>query len=236
MKRCNELTDEELLGLTDDQILKLVDYECALEGVPMLPTHPGPAPKKREFKEDDVVYAIGGVYVADSEHAKRILDVINEGPLFTIETAPRDYATKLCVPLGKEAYHKPKIETVSCHSPEQWDHIKDTFAAYTTEVDAYTAKLKEYDEAFNERKDISENVWEAVRDAKDRDHEKSSIRYDFDRYLELTEGNKTIAMNFLIKAKGSVQYNYKEIVQELCPGYGMPVWLVPVCEAEKEGE
>ena len=44
MKRYNEMTDAELLELTNEQIATLIDYECALDGVPMLPPDPGPAP------------------------------------------------------------------------------------------------------------------------------------------------------------------------------------------------
>ena len=66
MRRYNEYTEQELIDLDKALIQKLIDYECALDGVPLMPPHPGPEPSKTEITPDMTVYAVAGLFFSSS--------------------------------------------------------------------------------------------------------------------------------------------------------------------------
>ena len=223
MKRYNEMTDAELLELTNEQIATLIDYECALDGVPMLPPDPGPAPTLSMPPMDTKVYEVVGVLVMDSEHAGRILDAITSGPLFKTE-----YGSNYLIPHKESDYSFPEIKTKSVYSQEQWATIAPAVKEHETAKKEYDRTARDYNEGIKARKDITDAVNSAIRNASDCEYERQTLRREFARYLELAEGNKNIAMNFPTKAKSYMQQDHGELVQELCPGYGIPPWKMQV--------
>lgn len=201
MKRFNEMDETELLSLTDDQIMKLINYECALEGVPMLPPAPGAKPSIAMAEPDAQVFEIAGIFTMDSEHAIRILDAFNSGALYMESYPGSDYNTKYLEPLTSDKYGKPKIETKNIHSPEQWDKIKAEYAQISGKLKEWEKIDKEYSSALKERTSITDDVYGAILEARQHSYNRDCIRADFARYLELAEGNQRIALNFLEKVK-----------------------------------
>ena len=215
MKRIYELDETELLALSDEDVKKYVDYECALEGVPMLPPSPGIKPSKDAPAPDAQVYSIAGFLTLDAEHAARILAALESGKLFTESYANNDYGTKFLESIAGDSYHSPKIESRRIHSPEQWDRIKDVQSEFVTKLKAWEKVNSDYDKALSERKKISDNVWDKINEARDHSYERDSLRREFVRYLELAEGNHQIALNFLKKVKDLS--DFPELVEEFCP-------------------
>jgi len=215
MKRIHELNEEELLALTEEQTLRMVDYECALEGVPMLPPHPGPEPSKVTASPDVTLYTVAGQKTLDSDHAKRILDACNSAPLFETSSARNDYQTVFLTPLTDRSYSAPKIETSQVHSPEQWDRIKNDFTSFSERKDEWDVIDKAYKNALKERQSITDDVYSKISDARRNAYEREQFRTDFARYLELAEGNRSIALKFLEKVKDLDKF--PELRTEFCP-------------------
>lgn len=201
MKRVYEMDETELLALTDEQTVKLVDYECALEGVPMLPPHPGPAPEKVTAAPDVTLYQVAGQKTLDHDHAKRILDACNSAQLFETGNARNSYETVFLTPLTERSYSIPKIETSSVHSPEQWDRIKNDFTSFSERKDEWDVINKAYQSALKERQSITDDVYSKISDARRHSYTREQLRTEFARYMELAEGNRQIALNFLEKVK-----------------------------------
>lgn len=196
MKRIYDMEDTEVLALTDEQISNLVDYECALEGVPLLPPEPGPAPVKVAPPLDLKVFEVGGVMVVDAEHAGRILDVITSGPIFK-----KEYDKEHLVPLNSGDYSFPKIETKMVRSIEQWEAIKADMTAYEAAKREYDKTSKLYNDITKDRQRIVNGIYDIIHDVRDLNWQREHIRSEFARYLVLAEGNPQIALNFLEKVK-----------------------------------
>lgn len=215
MKRVHELTEAELLALDDDMTMKLIDYECALEGVPMLPPAPGPAPKK-DFPEPDAqCFAVGGILTRDSVHAARILEAISSGELVETTYAGSDYNNRYLKPLRQSDYNYPKLSTETYRSPEQWDSIKDDHSSFATRKAEWDRIDKEYSSALKERATITDDVYGRIREARQHSYDRERLREEFARYMELAEGNRQIALNFLEKVKDLSEF--PELREEFCP-------------------
>lgn len=223
MKRYTELTNEELVALTSDQTNLLIDYECALEGVPMLPPHPGPSPFVETPKAEQQLYKVGGVITTDNQHAMAILNTMIAGPLVKEEHPDGDYNFTYPVFLTEKSYGYPKIESESCYTKEQYEALKDRRKEQVAAKKEYDRELNLYNKAADHRKDIVKAVVGAVDEARRVLSEIDSISSKFEYYLKLAEGSAQVAMNFLIKAHPDVEECYPELVQELCPGYGVEV-------------
>jgi hypothetical protein len=214
MTRIYDMTEEEILALTDDQINKLIDYECALEGAPMLPPDPGPKPTKDIPEPDVQAYAVAGFNVLDADHAGRILTALNSGTLYNIEYG-RNYDVKYLSPITSGSYHAPKVEVKSFHSAELWDSIKDTQSAFAEQEKEWNRRKEIYNTAVEGRAKLTESVWEHVGNLRSHAWEREQIRGEFRRYMELAENNSKIALAFLQKVKDLS--DFPELEKEFCP-------------------
>lgn len=215
MKRISEMDETELLALTDEQIDKLIDYECALEGVPMLPAHPGPEPNRVDLKPDATAYEIAGIFTLNADHAAKILEAINLGQIYKESYPGGDYNTKYLTPLLQGDYSMPKIESKIRHSAEQWDKIKGPYKEYTARKSVWEKLNKEYQGAITSRASINKNCWEFVLEARDHASQREVFRQEFKIYLDLAEGNPQIAFGFLTKVKDLS--DFPELKEEFCP-------------------
>jgi len=220
MVRYYELNEEQLLALADDEVKKLIDYECAIEGVPMLPPSAGPMPVETAPDPDVRGYEVGGIITTCPEHASLILQALTSGPMFTASYCGRDYTIRYLEPIGPKSYSHPKLESQMYRSAAQWDAIKDDKRAFDVKKEAWDKLDKEYAEALKARDHISEAVWDAISEARTKKRERENITAEFAAYKDLAQGDLTIAMNFMLKAKSSVSDKYPELIQQLCPGYG----------------
>lgn len=222
MKKICEFTEEELLKLAinDEAISKQIDFECAIEGVPMLPPHPGPKPVVDKIKADMTVYEVCGLFFEDSKDATRVLEAFNEaGNIYKTDDYGDD---KHLVLLAPGDYHFPKVETQLMVSNEAFKAKKEEKKANKEIINSWNELNNAYLEASEKRKGIVDKVYERIHDAEHHSYVKDSIRNEFRRYLELAEDNRTVAMNFMLKAKPEVRYDYPQLIEELCPGYGEP--------------
>jgi hypothetical protein len=217
MKRIHEMNDAEILALTDDQITKLIDYECALEGVPLLPPTPGDEPKNTLPEPDTTCYFVGGVLTTDKKLADKIYEVLTSGSLVTTDYS-RDYNNKYLKPLNPEDYSYPAITIQKHRSKKQWAACEDQYRVYKEAKNQYDEIKQLYDEASKSRQNVIDQVYDKINFVRSVKNQQDYIRTEFARYLELAENNATIAMNFLLKAKPAAK-DHPDLIEELCPGY-----------------
>lgn len=215
MKRFNEMTEAELLALDDEQTKNLIDYECAIEGVPMLPPHPGTAPPIEKCKPDINVYTVAGVYFGTAEDAARVLDAIFAASVIYKTDGYSD--DKRFIAMQPGDYYFPKIEPEKAVSAESYAAWKEECKAVKEQMDEYKRAKSAYDSVYKERESIVKSVFDAIRDARQRSYDRDRLREEFTRYLELAEGNKTIALNFLKKVKDLSEF--PELEAEFCPTF-----------------
>jgi hypothetical protein len=92
-----------------------------------------------------------------------------------------------------------EVEPRSIHSMEQWEIIKDYVKAYCEVKTARYIETRVYKEAANARESIVKKHRQVVADARCDADTRDRIREEFARYLVLAEGNRTIALNFLLR-------------------------------------
>jgi hypothetical protein len=213
------MNDLELMALTEDDVKKAIDYECAIEGIPLMPADPGPEPVAEAIKPDLTVYGIVGVYFLEPSRAADVLEALTSGSIYDDEGYGDEKRIK---EIDSGHYGYPKISTEQMLSREKYLKVQEQIERHKREKKTWEVAKKAFDSAYKLRTAIVDEVNALVGSACERKVEQDRFRYDFGRYLPLANGNTTIAMNFLLKANREAGEKYPEVVQELCPGYGSP--------------
>ena len=86
MKRIGEYTEDELITLEDKEINDIIDYECALTGVSLLPESPT-MPIKSEVVPDITAYEVGDFTFMEQEDALKLVEYIKNATLYTTDMA-----------------------------------------------------------------------------------------------------------------------------------------------------
>lgn len=199
IKRLYDYTNDELLALDAEAILRLKDQECLFEGAPLLPNPPGPEPSRPKVVGEQVAYRVSAEMTFFSEtDAQEVLALIRSKPradgyhLNGRWDGPQGLKT--------EDPNQGSMTTERFWTPEQWAQHKQDQEAYQKLKSEWDAHDKEYREAEKARAKAVERVSEALEQAHEQARTAQSIRDTFARYVELSNGDLTVAANFMYQS------------------------------------
>ena len=133
MKTITEYTNDEVLELTDDELSKIIDYQCALAGIPLLPNQPD-MPIKPEYDLDSEVYTVGGFMFRDKESAESVKDLINKQSLVKVDY---DYNIGYDYKYVTTSDSGASVEVSKHMSISTYDKLKSEIAKSKAELDVY---------------------------------------------------------------------------------------------------
>jgi len=227
MKKINELSEQEILNLTTEDVELMIKLRKAEEGIklvakPRLPDY-------FEIKPPDlIVYSFtlfGDELVFENiEDLNKVINVIKNASSkkrvdYDWNKLGSDYKyaeSELKKPYNGD-WHTTKSEHV--YSLELYNEISDLAAQNKKLKDQYEKELKEYEASLSEVKWIEDDINEKVSEVKDKYWELESFcrKFKYD-YMPLSSDNENIAMNFMDKAysltdeqKDYVLANYKNL-------------------------
>lgn len=197
-----ELTTEELANLTDEEISKYDKLICALEGIPFMS-----APEKPEltnFKEDLSIYKIEGIdniAFTDVEEVKAVIEVLNKCKSLGI--TKYNYGCKYFKQGFVYYDDKPRNITFQSEMIFSEQVAKENYEKQKKNdklENDYKIKLATFNDIEEKRLKAVKDFYNSVNTAKDIVANRMKLVNIFYKdYLPLTDGDKTIAMNFLKK-------------------------------------
>lgn len=232
MKLFDELTNVELVALDDEGINYYIDLECAQAGIPLLPPRPT-APESPQVEATIQLVKLSSLWThwyVEPEHGRRIMEAIASGPLFASKgTKPYEYPD----PIGPDHHQFPKLESESFIPIDAAITLKIDIERYNREKSDFDTLETEYEKAVRGREDVQSHIYERIGDARHIAQRIEFAQADFARYLTLAQDNVTVAMNFLLKSQTHLRDDeYREAVEELCPGYDFDPEPEPATEDE----
>lgn len=188
-----DLTRDQILSLTDDDIRYYTDYRLAENGV-VLPPHPGDAPEQKDFPEPtELAFECRGILVADIEEAKLIATLES-----VVETNyDGDYNYKYLI--DDRGYHSG-IEKKKFYKKEELAKFKGDLKEYNKEKSNYNSDLSAYNKAVKESESITAFITDICYKVSVEDRYINSAKARYEELLELAQGSEQIAYNFFIKA------------------------------------
>ena len=203
MKKINELTEQEILDLTEGQIQNMIRFEAAEQGIKLLPypTRPTykaiPTPTKK-------VYSLSGLYsiaFSDISIPQQIQEIIKSATeRFSIEYKNDFYSYKY---MKKSSAKVDEIKIDEVYEESQIESVLADLKGNTDLKKQYDSALTDYNENQGGIDAISKEIYDviwAIREKYDTLSRYCGL-YKND-YLPLANNDKTVAMNFLVKAYG----------------------------------
>jgi hypothetical protein len=198
MQTIYDLTNKEVNKLTYEQVDRFIDIACAEAGTMLLPEVPI-EPKLDKPAKDAFVYKVGEFKVGTPEEASKLLEFLNTVQL--LETS-YDYACgyddKYITAI--QTSNEPDIKKEAVYTAETYSKIKSLLQKYNDAKKDYEQKRKDYQKADSDRNKISSQIWEHVNNIKDKFSQKDRLKKEFNRYLNLADGDKEIALKFFENA------------------------------------
>ncbi|MEO5366699.1 MAG: hypothetical protein H7831_10160 [Magnetococcus sp. WYHC-3] len=201
IKRLYDYTNAELLALDAEGILRLKDQECMLEGAPLLPDPPGPEPSKPRVVGEQLAYRVSAETTffneADAQEVLALIRSKARGDAYYLSgswNGPQGIKT--------EDPHQGSLTTERYWTPDQWTQHKADQEAYQSLKSAWDAHKREYDKAEKARQKAVERVSEALEQAHEAARTAQSIRDTFERYVDLSDGNRDVAIKFMYQFDG----------------------------------
>jgi hypothetical protein len=213
MKRIDELSKAEVLALTDEEITALIELECAVNGVPLLPAYPI-KPNVPKYEPDLQIFKIESVVLTSLDAATTIMEAYNKVALYKM-----GYDDKYPKPMSEDDYNYPKIKKEKVMSAELYNKIKTEKEASDALMKAYESQKREYDNVLNLQKQHTEHVRNIVDNVWEEKYTKDRYKTEFDRYMKLADNNCSIAWNFLKNAHSDVE-DIEGLFEELVPPTG----------------
>lgn len=194
MKHLNELTQQELVELTDEEFEKYLAYEMMDRGIlPAVP--PTRIPLKEIETKTRTFYLLKHDWTEIPMLFERIEDaevVLKAKPLVKNTTWP-----------GSISYAKEvKWELESIQLPDEpTAKASVDVVTYNNSANEQNEKAeKEYNENSEAASEVREELRAIVIDAHQAKRQAERIRDTFNSYVSLSNGDKIVAYNFLLKA------------------------------------
>ena len=197
MKSFYDLTDKEILSLTDEAIEWYCDIELMKNGVikPIAPIRPKD-PESMNIRTETW-------YGVDVNYHTTIFRTMEQAQAFA-ELEPHEL--EKVYEFDNPQVYRAKISNETTIKPVKISN-SDDIIKYKTQASIYKSQKKEYDNLFkkyNEEcssfQEITEGVFNKRREIENENRQINKIIETYNGYLVLADNDKTIAFNFLKKA------------------------------------
>jgi hypothetical protein len=212
MKEIKDLTEQEILKLTDEDVQLLIKQKKAVEGIKLIECPE--IPDYKDIKEKDLTLYSCGLFAEkllfeDITDLQKVIELINSIKLKGRLSNMSEYdlfsssTNAFYEPSLKAGYNYncwDEIKTSKLYSFELYNSIKDD-AKYNGHLkNNYESDLKEYNDAKNESEWISKEIWDKVFEVREKYRVLEMYCYKMkNEYMDIAENNEDIAIGFLIK-------------------------------------
>lgn len=209
MKTIDQMTEQEILALTDEQVEKIKKLVLAENGVRILDK-----PKDVELFEiaepDLVVYNIpllGDLCFTSRDEAERMLEVIRSSK--TIGFTDHDYLADATY--FKEGKKRSKwsssdevcVETKQAYSLDLYSKVKDFYTQNKKMKEQLAKDMDEYNKAMEQNIELTRHISDRVKGVRRKYARLDEYRRKFnEEYLPLADGDRDMAIRFMVKAYG----------------------------------
>lgn len=196
-KRFDDMTDAEVLALTEEQIAYIIDFECADNGSGLLPPDPGPAPEPLKDMKDLTVFEFGGLFFSTHAQAFAVSEVAAMQEQWETKYVNGYYGDQ-----AVQRREKPEeITPRKFYSLAGWDAAKGLVVKYSADKKEWDERTAEYKKIADTRASSTEWIRNRISEVRDEDWRRQRAVSELARYVELAEGDEAMARRFFAKAK-----------------------------------
>lgn len=200
IKAFEQLTDKELLELTDEQIDWYVKLKKAENGVRIL-VEPI-VPEYQSVPETDMtLYCVSGHCFLDQNVAMEIAKAINAHVVDSFRVDYDYYGSGSEYKYGKhDDTRMEDVEVKRVYQKATYDSINSVLVSNKKIKERYEALLSEYNQENDKSKELIDRIYTTISSARERVEQFSQYKIRIVEYLRLSNGDVDVAWNFFDKA------------------------------------
>ena len=233
LKPFEELTDQELVELTDDMVEVYVAKACMEQGI-LRPPKPEPPLYADVLEPDVMVYGVHAGYrtlfhCSTHEDAVRAISDLHLVSVENDYTAHVEYAQALDVTDWE-------VKSKRVYSRARYEQLKGVLEANGKKKAVYEEKHEAWHVGEKQAEEIRERLYDVINAAVARFEEDRQIMKTFAKYTELSNGDKRVALRFLlhvyseVEVRRALEANPKEAALDFTPEWS----IVPVSDNPEE--
>lgn len=206
MKRLDELTQAELVALTQEEINAYLRLACVEEGIPTNVPDPGPEPTPPPIADKDkvTVYECCGVLFWTSGDASVVLSSMASVPKVTFDYNSV-YELKYIVPMND--YSVPQIHERSFLASKEVALAYETkYKEFRANHDSWKGRNKEYQKSQDRIGAMYLDIQERIREAHSALSYLDYLKKEWATCLQCAEGNVEIAEKFFNKMFSNITF------------------------------
>jgi len=193
--RFSDLAIEEKLKLTDEEVDKFIDLECAFEGVKLIPCPVEPVGPKME--EEETYYQIG--YISDLQFknmadAEKVLKLLK-----TCEMVNISYLDDYNYVSRTKKFDK-QINVHNAYSKADIEANRKALEEYKRMKGSYAELKKEYDKELELKTNVEDKIWEEINHLRGIKQIQDDMVATYQKYYVMAKEDSAIAMQFLRNA------------------------------------
>jgi len=203
MKTLKDMTDIEILKLSDEQIAQIIKYRKAQEWIRLL--EKPIEPEYEETPEKDETYyfcnQMSSFQFTNSEDVEKIIKVIKEN--LPTETYFDRYSWRKLlskVSWYERDYAEFKIDQKTEYSSAIKEEAEQIESRNNQLKKVYEKELEEYEEYKKDIQWIIDEVWNKVFEVREKYQKLLKLQNDYSQYLVLADNDEKIATSFLQNA------------------------------------
>jgi len=187
-RRIDDLTQEELMILTDEEVGRYIELEIACQGITPVDVPVAPSIESAGITADVIVYEVGTVLVADAKSAK----ILAKLPLLDEKYEYRTgYDYKWVDPVIN-----PEVKEKSYYRQKDVVRVKHILVDNERMLEDYKSKKNKYDKYLEDTGQIRNYVWKLVNEVRDFGHEVDLAKTVYAKHLELAGDDTVVAERF----------------------------------------
>lgn len=211
-KKYTDYTDQELLDLyTGEDWENFFEFQCALDSIPFLPAHYGPEPAKITKQKDITAWSVGGIKFKNKEDAEKVFGLITSMDL--VDDVYKQSNVYVLKELNSDDYSYPKLSSSMYYTKELYEEIKPDLLAYKERFSAWEKVKNNYNEVAVLREDLLEQILVIIRAVERKNNQYAEMQSKYTRYIELSNGDKEVALNFLRNSCPSYKEDFPEFFE-----------------------
>lgn len=199
MKDFNTLTKEQIVALSDAEVLEYAKIQMVKDGkaLPVPPTTEAP-PVVVDY---DLTYVSFTDFVVDVETADKIRAILDNSVVYNKPYGSQSYRV-----VGKDDYAYPRIQLESAMSPANQMKYEQEKAKISSQAQEYKEQEEAYNKALSELDEVVGGIWAVINDELYNVRRKEYLTKAWEEYLSLAQDNKEVAEAFFLRS-----YSKKEL-------------------------
>ncbi len=198
-KRLKDLTRDELLSITEEETEKLLDLEAAFEGISFVPA-PSETILEPQQNKDVTVYNLDGWFTTDLTLIESVLELLNKHSKQLV-TVDYDYNFSYDYKYAKPSSAIPQLNKEERMSFEGFELFRNSFKEQVKLAKHNKSEWDKRNSYLSKLSNISDELWKAKQDARNDIQHEEQLRMIYAHYLEVAEGDKSVAFKFFKDAK-----------------------------------